>query len=364
MKTTVRQVRLTTICRTCVIAALLSVFAFGVVRAPGAQYHRDVSQRGNDFELFAGVVARLQSGTPYYTAMASELRAREYPSASVMNWRTPLHLSSLAMLGVPLARLTFVALGLALVVVGAAAFAPRGRRGTAWGAFCVAGAAVLPAGWSQLLIFLPEAWCGLLIGLSLAFYARRNWLMAAGCGILAVFVRELAAPYVLVCGVAAILARRRRESLLWVLGGVSYVAYYAYHAASTYAAIEPGAFAHSHGWLYWQGLPFVFSTAACYAWTFTSPFLVPLVVAGGLAAVTAPAAPVQLRSAMLAYLCTFAVVGQPFNMYWGFATTPLWAFGLAYSVDGLRWIADMPRTDSGSNDSLQPGLRSGAMALP
>ena len=365
MKTKLQRVRLTTILRACTVVTLLSILVFGVVRAPRLQYQRDISQRGDDLELFASVVVRLQTGVPYYAAMGSELRARDYPTASVMNWRTPLHLSTLSLLGIPWARLALVLLGLTVVVAGAAAFARRGRYTTAWGAFCVGGAAALPVGWSHLLVLLPEAWCGLWIGLSLAFYARRRWLMAAGCGVLAVFVRELAVPYVLVCGLAAVYARRRKESLVWLLGGVAYILYYAIHASSTYAAMKPGAFAHDHGWVCWQGLPFVFSTAACYAWTFTSPFLAPLVVTGGLAAAAAPAAPVQLRFAILVYACAFAIIGQPFNLYWGFVTAPLWAFGLAYSVDGLRWMVNVRKAEAGcSADNLQPGLRPGAMALP
>ena len=319
MKTNLQEVRLTTILRACTVVALLSILFFGLVYAPPSQRDTDLSpQRGRDLELFSSVVARLEAGTPYYVAMGSELRARGYPTASVMNWRTPLHLSTVAVLGIPLARLVFGILG--LISTGRGNLGARAARddATVWGAFCVAGAAALPVGLSHLSVLFPEAWCGLLIGLSLAFYARQRWLVAAGCGVFAVFVRELAAPYVLVCGLAALVARRRKESLVWLLGGVAYVIYYAIHASSARAAMEPGALAHTHGWVRWQGLPFVFSTAECYAWTLlASPVLVPLVVTGGLAATAAPAAPVQLRLGILAYVATFAIIGQPFNCVLG-----------------------------------------------
>ena len=187
----------------------------------------------------------------------------------------------------------------------------------------------------------------MLIGLSLAFYGRQRWLVAAGCGVFAVFMRELAAPYVLVCGLAALVARRRKESLVWLLGGVAYVIYYGIHAWFAHTAIVAGASAHPHGWVRWQGLPFVFSTAGWYLWTLLAPgVLVPLVVTGGLAATAAPAAPVQLRLGILAYVFTFAIIGQPFNSYWGLVTAPLWAFGIAFSMDGVRWIVNMPRADA------------------
>ena len=353
MKTNLQAGGLTTILRACTGVALLSILFFGLVSAPASQRDTDLRpQRGRDLDLFSSVVARLEAGTPYYVAMGSELRARGYPTASVMNWRTPLHLSTVAVLQNPLARLVLGILGLTVLVAGVWALGPRGSGATLWGAFCVAGAAALPVGVSHRFVFLPEAWCGLLIGLSLVFYARQRWLVAAGCGILAVFVRELAAPYVLLCGLAALVARRRKESLVWLLGGVAYVIYYAIHASSARAAMEPGAIAHIDGWVRWQGLAFVFSTAECYAWVFLAspvlvPVLVPLVVTGGLAATAAPAAPVQLRVGILAYVATFAIIGQPFNVYWGWVTAPLWAFGLAHCVDGVRWIVDMPRADFG-----------------
>jgi len=282
--------------------------------------------------------------------MGSELRARGYPTASVMNWRTPLHLSTLAVLRIPLARLVFGILGLMVLVAGIWALAPRGSHVTAWGAFSLAGA-TMPIMLAHASVFFSEAWCGLLIGLSLALYARQRWVGAAVCGVLAVFVRELAAPYVLVCGLTALLGRRRKESLVWLLGGVAYVIYYAIHASSAHAAIEAGALAHTHSWVRWQGLAFVFSTAKWYGWATLAPaVLAPLVVTAGLAATAARSTTVQLRLGIVAYVFMFAIIGQPFNSYWGLVTAPLWAFGIAYSLDGVRWIANLPRTDSGRTD--------------
>ena len=352
MKTNLQEVRLTRILRACTGVALLSILFFGLVYAPPSPRGTDLRpQRGGDLELYSSIVARLQAGTPYYVALGSELRARGYPTTPVMNWRTPLHLSTVAALRIPLARLVFGILGLMVLVAGIWALAPRGSDAKAWGTFCLAGAAI-PVVLVDGSVLFSEAWCGLLIGLSLAFYARQRWLVAAGCGVLAVFVRELAAPYVLVCGLAALVARRQKESLVWLLGGVAYVIYYAIHASSARAAMEPGALAHIDGWIRWQGLAFVFSTAKWYAWASLAPrVLSPLVVTGGLAATAAPAAPVQLRLGILAYVATFAIIGQPFNVYWGWVTAPLWAFGLAYSVDGLRWIVNVPRADSGRTDA-------------
>jgi hypothetical protein len=258
-----------------------------------------------------------------------------------------LHLSAVAVVGIPLARLVFGILGLVVLAAAISALAPRGSDAMAWGAFCVAGA-TLPIVFVPGAILFSEAWCGLLIGLSLAFYSRKQWLVATGCGILALFVRELAAPYVLACGLTGLVARRRRESLVWLMGGVAYGIYYGIHASSAHAAMEAGALAHVQGWVRWQGLPFVFSTAGWYPWAMLAPrILAPLVVAGGLAAAAASSAPTQLRLGIPAYVFAFSIIGQPFNSYWGLVTAPVWAFGVVYSVDGVRWILNVPRVDCG-----------------
>jgi len=346
MKTKLQGARKTAILRACTTVALLSILFFGLICAPSAQRDTDLRpQSGGDLKLFSSVVSRLEAGTPYYIAMRSELLARGYPTASVMNWRTPLHLSIVAMLEIPMARAVMGIFALVVLVAGSWALAPRGSDATAWGAFCLIGATI-PVVSADGAVLFSEAWCGLLIGLSLAFYTRQRWLVAACCGVFALFMRELAAPYVLVCGLLALVARRRNESLVWLLGGFAYVIYYGIHALSAHAAMQAGALAHAHGWVRWLGLPFVFSTAGWYAWTLLAPpILVPLVVTGGLAAIAAPTAPVQLRLGILAYVITFAIIGQPFNSYWGLVTAPLWAFGIAYSMDGVRWVVNMPRAD-------------------
>jgi hypothetical protein len=265
-----------------------------------------------------------------------------------MNWRTPLHLSTVAALHIPAASVLFAVLGFTVLIAGTWALAPRGSDARVWGLFCLAGATVPLALVHPGPVLLPESWCGLCIGLSVAAYSREKWIAAAVSGVVAVFLRELAAPYVLVCGLLALAARRRRESLVWMVGGVGYLVYYAIHAASAHAAMQAGDVSHVDPWVRWQGLPFVLSTAKWYGWALLAPrFLVPLVVTGGLAATVAPAAPVQLRLAIVTYAVTFSIIGQPFNSYWGLVTAPLWAFGLAYSMDGMRWIMESPQPAAG-----------------
>src|SRR5678815_1838583 len=79
---------------------------------------------GGDAALFLAVTNRVASGEPYYRSMRDELVSRQYPTASVFNWRTPLYLEALAH-----ARLAArgVALFLAFGLVIATGLYLRGR---------------------------------------------------------------------------------------------------------------------------------------------------------------------------------------------------------------------------------------------
>jgi hypothetical protein len=275
--------------------------------------------------------------------MGAELRAQQYPAASVMNWRTPLHLSTIAVLNGVAATVAFGMLSFSVLFAGIWALAPRGGDARAWGIFCLAGATVPIIFARPNPVLFAEAWCGLFIGLSVAAYARQRWIVAAICGVFAMFVRELAAPYVLLCGVLAMVARRRQESLVWILGGAAYLVYYVVHASFAHAAMRAGDLSHAESWIQWQGLPFILSTAKWYGWARIAPGIaVPLLLTGGMATVLATGAPVQLRLGIVAYILTFSIIGQPFNSYWGMVTAPLWGFGLAYSLDAVQWLLNSP----------------------
>ena len=51
-----------------------------------------------DAATFQEIVARMKTGTDYYDAAAAVLRSREYPVASIFNWREPLLYKGIAAL--------------------------------------------------------------------------------------------------------------------------------------------------------------------------------------------------------------------------------------------------------------------------
>jgi hypothetical protein len=294
----------------------------------------------DDHALHAACVTRIARGEPYYAAVGSELRARGYPSASVPNWRTPLHYRFVAALGTARSKALLLAAGILAAVAGAAAFSRRSPA-TAVAAAIVLLGTLLP------ILFKPgraslfgEQWAGVLIALSLGAYHLRRFTAGALTGVLAVFMRELAAPYGVVCGILALARRRRAESAVWIAGGVAYAIYYAVHVGAVLNAIQPGDYAWPQPWVRFLGWPFVLQTAWANGWTMILPYAAtPVLAVLGLGGTAARGMPSQLRISLLLYVALFSVVGQEFNWYWGWVVAPLWGYALLYAPAGLARLA-------------------------
>jgi hypothetical protein len=296
-----------------------------------------------DIILHRETIATLRRGESYYAAVGTELRRYGYPSLSVFNWRTPLHYRLVAMLSIR--RSEWLMKGLALLAVGLAgwALAPRSRGLAAAAMISLLGAMLLPL-FSYDAVLLAEIWTGILIALSLAAYYRQRWVAGALLGTTAVFMRELAAPYALVCGLLAIAARRRAETWVWIVGGIGYAVYFSVHAFSASHHMQATDLRHQHSWVQFQGLTFILLTLRNYGWLmfFQKP-ITPLSCAFGLAAMAAPSMPPQLKYSLAIYVLFFGIVGQSFNYYWGFLTTPIWGYAFLHSVEGLKFLLTRAR---------------------
>ena len=303
---------------------------------------------GSDRLMFDAVVQRMQRGEPYYPAMRAELEAGNYPTASVFNWRAPLHLGLLSTLTITGGRLLLGGIAVAAVILL--------RAGPASPPLSLLSVGV-PVIASTILVTMPEAWAGALIALSIGAFGRRQWTLAACCGVLAVFMRELAAIYAVVAGAIALWSKRRVESLVWLAGAGLFAIYYTRHVQAALSAMPPDAKAHGVSWLQWGGLPFVYRTVECYPWALVAPaIMAPVVVAAGLLGTAAREMPLHARAALIAYLAAFSIVGLPVNRYWGLVTVPLWGLGVRHAWSGLRRV--VPAAASGSRDA--PALISGS----
>ena len=259
--------------------ALAALIVLGILslmpqsRAPKAEL--PPPGRG-DTVLFESTIERLRAGEQYYDAIGAEMRQRNYPTASVFNWRTPAHLFFVSTVSAQTARMI-----LRLLAIGTLAMLPLALRRqskvvTAILLLAVAGA--LATAVKPHAIVAGEVWSGVLIAASLCLYAASAPTAGALLGVCAVFLRELAAPYGLLCGIAALVAKRRAESLVWIAGGLAYCVYFAAHVSQVWTHQQPGDLAHLDSWIRWNGLTFTTTTVKVSGWLSEAPLYL-LVVA-------------------------------------------------------------------------------------
>jgi len=279
---------------------------------------------GADQALLTATIARLQAGEPYYVVMGDELRRRGYPSSSAFNWRTPALFVTLA-LDPLVAHAAFVLIGVLILAVTVTLLGAQPLPVILAGAVAQAGAIGVifdPNVW-----VFPEIWAGYGVALSAFAYGRRWWCSGAVLGLTALFVRELVAPYALICGALAWRSSRRRELGVWIVGLVLYAAYYGLHVRAVALHRQPTDLVQAASWIQFGGMPFVLTTFGTNSLLHNRPiWLAALVFAFIAAGVLSRELPVHIRVAVMVYLAAFALAGQPFNWYWGWLTgfiTPL-----------------------------------------
>jgi hypothetical protein len=293
---------------------------------------------GSDLRLYRRIVERVHAGDNYYDAAGQELREQGYPTGSLFNWRTPLY----ALLIGSLSSITWgqVFLGCAALITLLLTYAVVERDGgmqqavatvlLLLGAFmwCVDGDAFL----SQ------ELWAGVLIALSVCAYAQGRWPLGFAVGLSALFLRELSLPYCLLALLPAWRQKRRAEAVLWLAGLALYSLYLFGHGLEVTRRLTP-ADRLPPSWIQFGGTAFLLSTCRMNAFLFALPAWVsaiylPLAILG--LAGWRGATGLRVGLTVAGYLAAFAVVGQPFNNYWGLLYAPLLPFGIVRAPAALR----------------------------
>ena len=311
-----------------------------------------------DIPLYRAEVDRIHEGEGYYQAAAVELTARRYPTRSVFNWRTPLPMWLLGKM--PIVALGKALLGLLSLTLMFLAFealareeakTPTGtttsppsvgslfrRHGRSVACVLLLTGPLLPTILGDLFV-MPVLWAGVLIGLSACAYGvNRPWLGVA-FGLAAVFFRELALPYCVVCAAMAWRQQRRAELTVWLFGLTAWLALFCLHGWYVTGLIAPGARAHRHSWIQFGGAGFVISTAQVNAYLLLLPQWVTAVyLVAALVGFGGWRTPLGVRIGLSAclFLAAFAVIGQSFNQYWGSLIAPLLCFGVARFPASLR----------------------------
>ena len=319
---------------------------------------RGVSQQGGqDLRVYRNIVTRVHAGEDYYAAAGDELRANGYPTGSLFNWRPPTYAWLIGKLPAPswgqalICVLALITLLLTYNVVQ--------QDGKAWQAVA---AVLLLMGVFQWCVdgdaFLSqELWAGILIALSVCAYALSYRPLGVAAGLAALFLRELSLPYCLIAVVFAWRQRQRKEIIAWAAGFTLYALFLAYHAMEVGRHITPADRAPA-SWIQFGGVFFILKTCRMNVFLLALPpwvsaLYLPLALLGliGWRGMTG----LRITLTVGAYLAAFAVVGQPFNDYWGLLCAALLPFGFVWGPAGIR---DLTRA------ILQPVPHGAALRAP
>jgi hypothetical protein len=288
----------------------------------------------SDLDTYQRVVAALRAGQGYYEALHQALLDGGYGTLSPLNWRTPLFLSFLALF--PTLESAQVFLGLVTVVAWLIAVAFVYRRSgvglAVWAGIVLALSLVSIIAYRAELSF--ELCCGTLILISVAAYGL-GWRWAGfAVAMLALFVRELAVIYAVVCLAMAVRERRWGEVIGWLIGLAAYAGFYLWHWSQLSALIGPADHAAAADWLQFGGLVFVLRTAAFNGVLLVAPYWVAAIVLvfGLVGLKDQPRAAVTVAL----YLLLFLVYGRPENEYWGALYAPLISLGLVWAPGTIR----------------------------
>jgi hypothetical protein len=291
-----------------------------------------------DLMLYEKIVAGIKAGGDYYGVAIDALRAGAYPLRPFLTVRLP----ALATLQAALPAWGPIVL----------LFALAGATGVAWGArLGEALAGVLPRIAALLLLlgsmlaFLQaglwpfhEIWAGLLVALSLALRRPGRWVEAAAVGLLAMLIRESAAPYVAIMALLAWLEGERREALGWGAALLVFAAALAVHAHAVLGmtqATDPA----SPGWSGLLGFGFFVQSVTLA----TALQLLPLAAAALLVGLAlfgwaSWSDPLGLRMLVVlaAYAALIGIFARADTFYWGLIVAPVFLAGLVFAPAGIR----------------------------
>jgi hypothetical protein len=328
---------------------VLTAFAMLALLAVASQYRPPLgaaSGSDGDMAMYAHIVERMHAGVGYYTAAHEQLHGGGYGTQSVFNWRLP----TLAWAESLFPSLAWANVLLGLGAIAALLTAAKLVRDTADNTTAVlAGLALavsLFACATPAAALFTEIPAGILVLASACAYGLRRTAIGFVLALAALFIRELAAPYVLVCIYLAWRDERRTELWAWAGGLAAFSSFFAWHYMMVQGAITVGDFAYAQGWIQFGGLSFILAAARFNGMLLAAPLwptaiLLPICLLG-LAAWRAPAAH-RIGLTVAVYLVAFAIVGKPFNDYWGAMFTPLMMLGLAFVPAAVR---DLIRTPS------------------
>lgn len=294
--------------------------------------------RDDDLQVYDNVVVRLQAGQGYYEAVAAEHRAIGFPLKPGLAVRLPSLAWIEAAIGPAGERAAAILLLAAVLLTWWRRLGtePGGKERRLLAMALLAIGAVLML--NTYFFRLHELWAGMLLALSFGLHRPGRWGWALAIAALALAIRELALPYVLLMAAVALWRGDRREGAAWALLAAVFAAALAAHLHFVAAQVRPGDLT-SQSWWAFRGLSgalenAVFSSNLRYLPHWLAGPLAVLMVLGW----AGWRSPAGAFGALLfaGYGVLFAVAGRDENYYWGMLITPCLAMGLAFLPAAAR----------------------------
>lgn len=318
------------------IALAASIWAARAAQTPAAPPPLPgkiaTAKANEDLTLYRSIVSRVAAGENYYRAASDELRTNDYPLKPFVAFRLPTLATISALLGRPVMMALQFGLFAAMVWAWWARlegqFADNRRRVSA----TMLAAAGVAVAFSGRYVDLHEVWAGTLIALSLALHRPDRWTGSVIAAALALAIRELALPYLLLMGAFALYRRNWREFAAWAIVFAIFAAAMAWHASEVAKVVLPSDPA-SPGWTAlggWAGFLRTYHLAGPLRWL-PAEAAAPLIILA-LFGWTSWKSRTGLAATLFyaGYGLLFMLFGRANNFYWGLMVAPAFLVGLAF----------------------------------
>jgi hypothetical protein len=322
-----------------ILAVVLSIW--GTTCGSTSSLPADIPEGTGDLQLYRVIVTRVAAGEDYYRVTGEELHERGYATVPAFNWRMPtLALLLVAIGSEARAGHVLFAVGVLTTILWVLWLARHGHGLLAVIALPVL-LSMVPA-WGGTAVNFHEVWAGQLIALSLAARLMGVVPLSLIAGALALGIRELALPYVILMGAIAWYQAQRREAAAWTVIAAGFAIWLAWHLFHASSLTRPDAFINS--WVATGGWCYVLKTTRTnllfsYLPTPVLASVVSLIWAGLWA--WPDRGTRRIAMVVTVYFLAFALVGRPDNFYWGLMVAPLVPLGL------VGWVSAFQRKNHG-----------------
>lgn len=298
----------------------------------GAPNGQTESERDEDLAFYDRVIERIGHGENYYDFIVEEQRARDYPVRPGLAVRLP----TLAWIHASLGEPAMIALAVALLFACIWAWWKRLGEEPGGGRFRLLGTALMAMGGSlglnRSFFVLHELWAGMLIALAFGLHRPGRWGAALFVTALALALRELVLPFVLLMAAMAAWRKDWREAMAWIMLVAVFAAIMAWHL-SLIAVQEVPSDPVGPDWLVlrglsgWLGNIVLSSNLRLLPHELASPVVI--LMALGWAGWKSSAGTTG-TFLYLGYGLAFMLGGRANNFYWGAVVAPAMFIGLAF----------------------------------